>query len=61
MLRGYVRIQEANGVNLAGEVVDKKIKQAMHISANAGRGYRSSNSPPGVNIHRVRRIASEEN
>lgn len=62
MLRGYVRMQaEANGVKLAGEVVDKKIKQAMHISANAGRGYRSSNPPPGGNINRVRRVTSEEN
>jgi len=60
MLRGYVRMQaEANGVKLAGEAVDNKTSQVMHVSASAGRGYHGSKPPPGVNINKARRTVSE--
>lgn len=61
MLRGYVRMQaEANGVRLAGEAVEKKSSQMMHVSASAGRGYHGSKPPPGVNINRTRRASTDE-
>lgn len=61
MLRGYVRMQaEANGVELAGEVVDQKTSQVMHVTASAGRGYHGSKPPPGVNINKTRRCTTGE-
>ncbi|MGZ3241651.1 MAG: ATP-binding protein [Burkholderiaceae bacterium] len=63
MFRGYVRMQaESHGVELAGEAVEKATKQVMHVAASAGRGYRGSKPPPGVNMGRKRNgnISNEE-
>lgn len=59
MLRGYVRMQaEVNGVKLAGEAVNKAIRPVMHVPASAGRGYKSSKPPRGVNMNRTRNVDS---
>ncbi|MDR5754874.1 MULTISPECIES: ATP-binding protein [unclassified Caballeronia] len=56
MLRGYVRMQaEAHGIELAGEKIDHTVRQTMRVPSSAGRGYYTSQPPPGIHWERERR------
>lgn len=60
MLRDYVRMQaEAHHVELAGEMVDQTVRQAMRIPTSASRGYYTFSPPPGIHLGRDRRRDDE--